>query len=411
MTPRRTLPPVGYQVPAARVLHAAFGAAGASREAFERSVESALGTPCAVAVSSGKAALTLILRTLAAQSPRRKVVIPAYTCFSVPSAVVKAGLEVVPCDVSQGGLDYDYDTLHSLLGDDVLCVVSVHLFGVPADTPRVVEACRTHGIAVIEDAAQAMGALVAGAPAGTTGDAGVLSLGRGKNVTCGSGGVALARHAGLADRLRAEASALAEPSRGDDLTTAGMLLALTVFLRPNLYWIPAGLPFLKLGETVFHEDFPMRRLSQRQAMLMSNWQEDLAALVSIRREHGGYYATHVRASCPGRAGDAYLRYPVVLPDDGSKARVLDRGAELGVSAMYPASVCAIPQLAPSLGHIAVPNADRLARTLVTLPTHPFVTATDRERIAALVNQSSGTAVGRAAADPKEADMTNSSLIA
>jgi perosamine synthetase len=50
-------------------------------------------------LSSGKAALTLILKALAAGSERRRVIIPAYTCFSVPSAVVKAGLEVVLCDV------------------------------------------------------------------------------------------------------------------------------------------------------------------------------------------------------------------------------------------------------------------------------------------------------------------------
>lgn len=411
MTPRRMLPPVGYQLPAARVLSAALGPALGRRDAFERSVESVLGTPCAVAVSSGKAALTLILRALASRSTRRKVVIPAYTCFSVPSAVVKAGLEVVPCDVAPGGLDYDYDRLQSTLGDDVLCVVSVHLFGVPADTPRVVEACRPYGIAVVEDAAQAMGATVAGAPAGTTGDAGVLSLGRGKNVTCGSGGVALARGADLADRLRAQASGLAEPTWADDLMSAGMLLALTVFLRPSLYWVPAGLPFLKLGETVFHEDFPVRRLSHTQAKLMATWPSDLAGLMAIRRDHVRFYASHVDGLRPGHADDAYLRYPVLLPDDGSKARLLDRAGDLGVSAMYPASVCAIPQLAPSLGRLAVPNADRLARTLVTLPTHPLVTATDRERIVALVNQSSGAAVDHASAGPKEADMTNSSLIA
>lgn len=405
------LPPVGYRVPATRVLRAVFGSMRGRREGFERGLESALGVSCAVAVSSGKAALTLILRALAAQSTRRKVVIPAYTCFSVPSAVVKAGLDVVPCDVAPGGLDYDYDRLQATLGPDVLCVVSVHLFGVPADTPRVLEACRPYGIAVVEDAAQAMGATVAGAPAGTTGDAGVLSLGRGKNVTCGSGGVALANRGDLAARLRAEASALAEPGWADDLTSAGVLLALTVFLRPSLYWVPAGLPFLRLGETVFHDDFPLRRLSQRQAGLMANWQSDLDELVSIRRDHSRYYAAHIRTVFPGRAGDACLRYPVLLPDDGSKTRVLERAADLGVSPMYPASVCAIPQLASSLGRMSVPNADRLARTLVTLPTHPLVTPIDRERIVAMVNQSLGTAVERAQAGPKEADMTNSSLIA
>src|SRR4029078_11221028 len=108
-------------------------------------------------VSSGKAALTVILKALAASSGRRRVIIPAYTCFSVPSAIVKAGLEVVLCDVAPETLDFNFAQLESVIGEDVLCVVSTHLFGRPADVDRVKPLCEGKGIVVVEDAAQAMG--------------------------------------------------------------------------------------------------------------------------------------------------------------------------------------------------------------------------------------------------------------
>src|SRR6185312_678452 len=66
-------------------------------------------------VSSGKAALTVILKALAASSRRRRVIVPAYTCFSVPAAIVRAGLEVVLCDVEPETLDFNFTELEGLM--------------------------------------------------------------------------------------------------------------------------------------------------------------------------------------------------------------------------------------------------------------------------------------------------------
>src|SRR5688572_21061175 len=130
---RRTLAPVGYRLPLTTLAPAAVrglvmrGDANRVLTSFmkEHGVSTAFG------VSSGKAALTVILQALGALSPRRKVIIPGYTCYSVPSAIVKAGLDVVPCDIAADSFDYDYDQLMPMLGPDVLGVLSVDLFGIP----------------------------------------------------------------------------------------------------------------------------------------------------------------------------------------------------------------------------------------------------------------------------------------
>ena len=131
-------------------------------------------------VSSGKAALVLILRALHALSGRRTVVMPGYTCFSVPSAVVRAGLAVRLCDVDPLTFEPDLSQLSENTDADTLCVLATHLLGIGVDVSRFVERCHPRGIFVVEDVAQAFGASYNDKPLRTIGDVAFLSFGRGK---------------------------------------------------------------------------------------------------------------------------------------------------------------------------------------------------------------------------------------
>lgn len=391
----RTQPPVGYRVPFADLVRALSGTAGPAKavERLERDVADWLGVRQAFALSSGKAALTLILRALASSSSRRKVVLPAYTCYSVPSAIVQAGLDPVPCDIAADSFDYDTGRLDALLQPDVLCVLSVHLFGIPSDTRGLLDRCRPAGITVVEDAAQALGGEACGVPLGTAGEVGFYSLGRGKNVTAGGGGLIVTQSAAIAAALsqqmrRAPAAGLAADAR----TFAAMAM-MAAFIEPSRYWFPAGLPFLKLGETVFHEHVSVVRLSGYQAALMRGWRARLAALNETRRAHGAYYQAHI----PGARGGTslpYLRFPVLFDDPGVRQRVLadERARAVGISRMYPGTIGTIPQLQGRLSERVFPRAERVAATLVTLPTHPLLTAADRDEVRAVIG-AAGRVVG------------------
>ncbi len=81
------------------------------RAQIESEIRRYFGVEHVFLLSSGKAALTTIIRALMATSSQRKVVIPAYTCFSVPSAIVRAGGQVVLCDVDPHTLDFNFDHL------------------------------------------------------------------------------------------------------------------------------------------------------------------------------------------------------------------------------------------------------------------------------------------------------------
>ena len=344
------------------------------------------GVSDAFAVSSGKAALAITLRALHGISGRRKVILPAYTCYSVPSAIVKAGLDPVPCDLAPGSFDYDYRQLQGLLDGDVLCVLSVHLFGIRADTSRVAALCRPMDIFVVEDAAQAFGASSGGRPLGTTGDAAIFSLGRGKTVTTGSGGLIVSDSRVVADGIREIVKDLPRRDLGDGLSAFVGLALLSVFIAPQFFWFPSGLPFLKLGETIFHEDFAIRRLSSYQARLLRRWEARVERLSEARRLAADYYLDHLPGARNYCEGVGYLRFPLML-ECGARRRILEdpSARRLGISRMYPATVGRIPQLQTKLRQKEFPQAEKVAAGLITLPTHPLLTRTDLRRICELVN--------------------------
>jgi perosamine synthetase len=130
----------------------------------------------------------------------------------VPSAVVRARLSVALCDVDPLSLDFDFAQLSQVADSNVLCVLVTHLLGIGVDVPRVVELCRQRGIFVVEDVAQAFGGERDGVPFGAMGDVSFLSFGRGKNITCGSGGAILTNDDRIGEVLAREYALLPEVS-------------------------------------------------------------------------------------------------------------------------------------------------------------------------------------------------------
>ena len=385
----RTQPPVGYRVPMRHLVRAAYGSLVPGSEGpppVLREIADTLGVRYAFAVSSGKAALATVLEALLDRSRRRKVILPAYTCYSVPSAVRKAGLDPVPCDIAAGSFDYDYDQLGSLLGDDVLCVLSVHLFGIPSDTNRLNGMCQPLGIFVVEDAAQALGVQHAGSWLGTRADVGFFSLGRGKNITAGSGGLIVTNSDEIGRNLQARIGRLPPSRLTDDIRTCVLLSLSSLFISPWLFWLPAGLPFLKLGETLFHGDFPIRRFSTFQLMLLRDWRARLDVLAASRRRAASVYLARIVGAKDYAPELAYLRFPLLV-DSQVKDRILSEGAgrRYGISHMYPTSVGAIPELQGCLRETRFPEAERVCRSLLTLPTHPLLSEGDLLRISDIIN--------------------------
>ena len=111
MGAHRLVAPAGAPLPVRTVLPALFSR---NDRCLARLLEERLGARYAFFASSGRAALAVLLAALREGSDRREVVMPAYTCFSVPSAVARAGLTIRLCDVDPKTLDLDQNALARL---------------------------------------------------------------------------------------------------------------------------------------------------------------------------------------------------------------------------------------------------------------------------------------------------------
>jgi len=363
---------------------------------FEGELIACHGSDHVFLVSSGKAALYLILKALKRLHPGRdEVVIPAYTCYSVPSAILRAGLRVRLCDIDADTLDFDRALLAGILterADRLLVVVPTHLFGLPADVPAIREITDGTAVTVVEDAAQALGGRSQGRPLGTLGDVGFFSLGRGKALTTVEGGVILTSNGDLAAALTEELALFGGYTAQEILGLSVQAVAMALLMDPRLFWLPKAFPFLRLGETHFDTGFALKRMSGFQAGLARGWQKRLARDASARRRHTGVWAEALKGTGdlgqpePPGPVEALLRYPLLVADPDRRQAILSESERLGLGVMtaYPEPLDRLPVLKPHTHSPDCPGALQVARQLVTLPVHPYVTGRDRQRIRSLL---------------------------
>ena len=184
----------------AAVLRSGRLTSGPQVEAFEEEFASTIGAHHAAAVSNGTVALELALRALGV-GPGDQVVVPSFTFVATANAVRLSGAEVVFADVDPVSYCVSADTVGPLIGPRTVAVVAVHLYGNLADPVGLATLCRRHHLALVEDAAQALGAATETAPAGSLGTIAAFSFYPTKNITTGEGGMVTTSDPQLADRV------------------------------------------------------------------------------------------------------------------------------------------------------------------------------------------------------------------
>jgi dTDP-4-amino-4,6-dideoxygalactose transaminase len=185
-----------------RVLARGWFILGPEVEAFEREFAQACGASHAVGVANGTDALELALRALGV-GPGDEVATVANAGGYSTVAIRAAGARPVYVDVEPGSLNMDAAPLARALSPRTRAVIVTHLYGRMADMPRLVEAAGRAGVPLIEDCAQAHGALRDGRPAGSWGAAGCFSFYPTKNLgALGDGGAVVTSDGALAERVR-----------------------------------------------------------------------------------------------------------------------------------------------------------------------------------------------------------------
>lgn len=371
-------------------------------------------------VSSGKAALSLVLRALHDLHPDRdEVIIPAFACYSVPSAIVRAGLKIKLCEVDADTLDFDFNYFEQLLANKpsparysnselhtiesnsrrattlentgnrrLLAIVSIHLFGLPANLGRIRELVRDPDVTVIEDAAQAMGGEHRGKKLGTIGDVGFFSLGRGKALSTIEGGIILTQRDSIAKQLKKHLDNTPCYPLLDLIELILKAFALVIFQHPSCFWLPKSLPFLRVGDTFFTSRFKIQKITPFQAGLAKNWRQKLKEFSRYRKHMSANWLQILRTAqiytyADGDSGiPNFIRFPVRLNYEMQWARLLESSCKegLGIMLTYPDAVSGITEFKHKFDPNKYPAARTLSRTLLTLPVHSYVMPSDQEKI-------------------------------
>jgi len=390
--PVRVLPPAGAPIPYRAVARSLVGCANIARttERLADVLERSFGLRHWIFLSSGRAALSTALLALKEQRPgRREVVVPAYTSYSVPAAVARAGLTIRLCDIEKETLGLAPDALDAAINETTLCVLADHLYGLPARMDAVCDVAKAKGVPVIEDAAQAMGIRCQKRWGGTTGDLGVFSVSRGKILPGAGGGLIGTNDARLAEECRRRTP----PARFGPWMDAGHAmesLFMASFLPPSRYWLPASLPFLKLGRSSYDPSFPIAAMGGFQAALLEQLFPSLEKVREGRRAQAMQLRTTLEQEdvvilWPREEDDgAFLRLPILVGDAGRRQRLLAEFRRRGLGGVggYPRALSRLPELRSALaaGQGPCPDAEEVSERIVTLPTHPWVDQADYHNI-------------------------------
>lgn len=334
---------------------------------FEREAAAYLGVDHAIGVSSGTDALLAVLMALDI-GPGDEVICPAYTFFATGGCVARLGARPVFADVSPITYNLEPDLLDGLVTPSTRALVVVHLFGRAADTTALGELVRPHGVAVVEDTAQALGARSHGRLAGTIGDIGSFSFFPTKNLGgFGDGGLVATPDGDLAERVRL----LRNHGQEDEY------LHSRIGGNFRLDALQAALLRVKLPHL---EAFNARRRE------VARRYRDLLLAAGIAEDPGESEAAPVVLPDHGGEGEHVFHQYVVRirgrrERDEVRARLAERGVQTAI--YYPWPLHLQPCfLAAGRGPGSLPTSERLARETLALPMHPDLLPEEQERVVA-----------------------------
>ncbi len=181
-------------------------------ELFERKLAHISGTAHGIAVSNGTVALHLAHHCMGLQ-PGDEVLVPTFTYIASVNTIRQTGATPVFVDCREGDWLIDVNDARSKVTPRTKGIVAVHLYGAICDMPAILDLAREHNLYVIEDCAEALGATLAGRPAGCFGDIGTFSFFGNKTVTTGEGGMVVTQSDDLAVHMRITKGQGQDPTR------------------------------------------------------------------------------------------------------------------------------------------------------------------------------------------------------
>lgn len=326
---------------------------------FEEQCAALMEVRHAVAVNNGTTALVAAIQSLELK-PGDEVITSPFTFIATLNAILEAGASARFGDIRADDFCLDPASIEALITDRTRAIMPVHLYGQGADMTAIMDIAARHGLAVVEDSAQAHGATVGDRKVGSFG-IGCFSFYATKNLTTGEGGIITTNDDDLAARLRI-------------MRNQGM--------RQRYEYVMAGHNY---------------RMTDLQAAVAIPQLEEYAAQIAVRRRNAEALTVLID-QIPGvtapRAlegrGHVWHQYTVLLPAgvdrDGIVSGLAERGVGSGI--YYPRLVTDYETYRgrPDVYLSEAPVARDVAARCLSLPVHPYLADGDIEAIAGALRE-------------------------
>ena len=344
----------------AEVLKSGWLAHGEYNHKFEEAFAKLIGVPHAITMNSCTSALEIALKVAGVKGD---VIVPSFTWVATANVVVNVGARPVFCEVDEGTRNVTAQTLSAALTPNTEAVIIVHYGGQACQMDDILTFCEEHGLLLIEDSAETLGATWRGRQTGSFG-IGCFSFFPTKNITTGEGGMLTCQDDEFARKARALIA------HGISSTTLAREKAERPWLRAaemagHNYRMPN--PLAALG---YHQLQRLDEMNARRIRLAARYDEMLADL-PVETPVVADGATHV-----------YQMYTILTdPDIRDELLRYMRSENIGASAHFDPPVHLQPFYA-GLGWNEgdLPITERLSRRIITLPMYPDMTHQEQDRV-------------------------------
>jgi dTDP-4-amino-4,6-dideoxygalactose transaminase len=335
----------------------------------ERRLAERLGGARVLLTTSCTHALELALLALGI-GPGQEVICPSFTFVSTANAILRVGATPVFADIEDRTLGLDPAEVERLLTPRTAAILPVHYAGVAPDMEALRGISRRHGLKVVEDAAQGLGASYQGQPLGTLGDGGCFSFHETKNITCGEGGALVLRDVSVAAR----AEIIREKGTNRSAFLRGEVDRYT--------WVAEGSSFILsdlLAAVLDAQLDKFDEIQRRRARVTTTYRQGLAEWA----ERSGVRLPPVNDA--DRTSNDHLFY-LLFPNGDARDQALVALKAQGVMATfhYVPLHSAPHGRALGTGERSLPVTDRVAATLLRLPLHPLLTESEIRRVVDVV---------------------------
>lgn len=347
----------------ARVLKTGMVSQGRVVAEFEDRIAALLGVRHAFATSSATTALHLALVALEI-GPEEDVLVPDFTFPATGNVVLQAGANPVLVDVALDTFTVDPDDLRRKLTPRTRAIMPVHAFGCPAEMDPIRALAAEHNLAIVEDAACALGASYQGQACGTLGAVACFSFHGRKIITTGEGGMITTDDAALAERIQTLRNHGASNSE-----------SLRRYVLPGFNYrmsdVHAAIGLAQLDK--------LDRILERRLRLARKLSQRLTDLPQVKVPVEPPWGTH-----------AFQSFVVLLDDEVDRDAVirsmdlLDIETTIGTYALHEQ-----PLFADRLGHSpgSLPNSHRAFMQGLTLPLYPQMSEGDVDKVVGGLTQS------------------------